>query len=154
MKISPVRSKVLPSLTVSTKLHKPRPRTGSAQSFLFNIVAAASLGITGVAQAAGDAALGKALYQTRCTACHALDFNGIGPAHRGVFGRQAGKVANYNYSAGLKAAGLLWSEANLDLWLTDPEKTAPGQKMGLNVPEAKERSDLIAYLKQIPAKKE
>ena len=41
------------------------------------------------ALAAGDAETGRALYQSRCTACHSLDYNGVGPAHRGVFGRGA-----------------------------------------------------------------
>ena len=37
------------------------------------------------ALAAGDVEAGLALYQTRCAACHSLDYNGVGPAHRGVF---------------------------------------------------------------------
>jgi cytochrome c len=36
--------------------------------------------------------------------------------------------------------------------LAEPEKLVPGQRMGVNVPEARERADLIAYLKQITAK--
>ena len=105
------------------------------------------------ALAAGDADVGRALYQTRCAACHSLDYNGVGPAHRGVFGRQAAQAPGFVYSDALKASHLVWDEASLDRWLADPEKLAPGQRMGVNVPEAAERGDLIAYLKQATAAK-
>lgn len=97
---------------------------------------------------AGDPAAGRALYQTRCAACHSLDHNGVGPAHRGVFGRAAAQAQGYNYSAALKASQLVWTEDALDAWLANPEKTAPGQRMGVSVPDPKDRADLIAYLKK------
>ena len=46
----------------------------------------------------GNAELGCALYQARCAACHSLDYNGVGPAHRGLFGRKAARVAGFAYS--------------------------------------------------------
>jgi len=98
--------------------------------------------------AAGDASSGRTLYQTRCSACHSLDFNGVGPAHRGVFGRMAAQAPGFAYSDALKSSHLVWNEESLDRWLADPEKVAPGQRMGVNVPQAQERADLIAYLKQ------
>lgn len=98
--------------------------------------------------AAGDPTAGLALYKARCSACHSLDFNGVGPAHRGVFGRMAAQVPGFPYSEALRSTHLVWDEASLDRWLADPEKVAPGQRMGVNVPDAKERIDLIAYLKQ------
>jgi len=100
------------------------------------------------ALAAGDADAGRALYQTRCMACHSLDYNGVGPAHRGVFGRAAAQAPGFAYSEALKSAHVVWNEETLDRWLAEPEKLAPGQRMGINVPEAKDRADLIAYLKQ------
>jgi len=103
--------------------------------------------------AAGDAEAGRALYQARCTACHSLDYNGVGPAHRGVFGRAAAQAKDFAYSDALKSSHLVWTEQALDLWLADPEKTAPGQRMGVSVPDAKERAALIAYLKQNAAAK-
>lgn len=106
------------------------------------------------AQAApGSVEAGKALYQARCAACHSLDYNGIGPAHRGVFGRLAGQAPGYlNYSPALRGTRQLWNEATLDSWLKDPEKFAPGQRMGVNVPDEQDRAHLIAYLKALPAK--
>jgi cytochrome c len=97
---------------------------------------------------AGDAARGQTLYQTRCTTCHSIDYNGVGPAHKGLFGRKAGSVADYAYSPAVQASTVIWSAQTLDKWLTNPEKFIPGQKMGFMVPNAKDRADLIAYLKK------
>ena len=47
--------------------------------------------------AAGDAAHGAKVYQD-CMICHSLDKNEVGPRHRGVFGRKAGSLADYDYS--------------------------------------------------------
>jgi cytochrome c len=99
-----------------------------------------------VAQAA-DAQRGSKLYSERCGACHSLDYNGVGPKHRGIVGRSAGSIGGYVYSAALKSSGVTWTEANLDRWLTNPEAFIPGQKMGFLVPDANDRADVIAYLK-------
>jgi cytochrome c len=99
------------------------------------------------ALAGGDAVRGKTLYENRCAACHSIDFNGVGPAHRGVYGRKAGYRADYTYSPALKESNSVWAEKTLDQWLANPEKFIPGQKMSFLVPSAKERADLIAYLK-------
>ena len=120
----------------------------------FRLVSAACLAMSAFpALAAGDVDAGLALYQTRCAACHSLDYNGVGPAHRGVFGRQAAQAPGFAYSDALKASHVVWDEASLDRWLADPEKFAPGQRMGISVPEATARRDLIAYLKQAAAAK-
>ena len=103
------------------------------------------------ALAAGNADAGLVLYQARCSACHSLDHNGVGPAHRGVFGRGAALAPGFAYSDALKSSHLIWDEASLERWLADPEKVAPGQRMGVNVPDAKDRADLIAYLKKASA---
>jgi cytochrome c len=97
---------------------------------------------------AGDAARGKALYETRCGICHALDENKLGPKHRGVVGRKAGSVAGFDYSPGFaKKSDLVWTEKNLDAWIAAPENIVPGQKMGFYVVEPDVRADIIAWLK-------
>ena len=106
------------------------------------------LGCHGVASAAGDAVHGQTLYQTMCAVCHSIDYNGVGPAHKGVFNRRAGSAPDYNYSPGVKASTIVWTEITLDKWLTNPEQLIPGQRMGFLVPSAKDRADLIAYLKK------
>lgn len=98
--------------------------------------------------AAGDAVHGGQLYQSRCTACHSIDYNGVGPAHKHLFGRKAGSLPDYTYSPALQASKVVWDEKTIDKWLTNPEKFIPGQKMGFQVASPQERADLIAYLKQ------
>lgn len=120
-------------------------------SFSKLLAAAGVVALTWSASAAGDADAGRMLYQARCSACHSLDYNGVGPSHRGVFGRLAAQAPGFAYSEALKALHLVWNEDTLDHWLADPEQLAPGQRMGVNVPEAKDRSDLIAYLKKATA---
>jgi cytochrome c len=120
----------------------------SSRSCAAGLTAAALLALCSSALAAGDADAGLALYKARCSACHSLDYNGAGPAHRGVFGRGAALAPGFAYSDALKSSHLVWDEASLERWLADPEKVAPGQRMGINVPDAKDRADLIAYLKK------
>lgn len=96
--------------------------------------------------AAGVAAHGAAVYR-QCMICHSLDKNGIGPSHRNVFGRAAGSVANYSYSAALKASNIVWNETTLDQWLTNPQALVPGTKMMFSVDNAQDRADVIAFLK-------
>jgi cytochrome c len=98
--------------------------------------------------AAADAVRGKQLYESRCGACHSIDDNRAGPAHKGVFGRKAGSAKGFDYSPALKASKIVWSEKTLDRWLTNPEKLIPGQKMGFSVPEAKDRADVIEFLRR------
>lgn len=100
--------------------------------------------------AAQDARRGEALYEARCGGCHSVDANRVGPMHRGVFGRKAGAVPDFGYSAALKRSALVWREDTLDRWLADPEKTIPGQAMGVSVADARDRKDLIAFLKSLP----
>lgn len=104
------------------------------------------------AQSAGDSVRGLQLYGQYCQACHSAEYNGIGPMHRGVFGRKAGGVSGFKYSNALKNANVIWSVKTLDIWLADPEKYLPGQKMGVQVPDAKDRADLIAYLQTLTGK--
>lgn len=96
----------------------------------------------------GDPIRGKAAFEKRCTGCHAMDGDREGPRMAGVFGRKAGSVPGFDYSAGLKNSGLTWDEATLERWLKDPEVMVSDTKMDFLVPKAQERSDLIAYLKQ------
>jgi cytochrome c len=95
---------------------------------------------------AGDAQRGAALYQEHCTACHNIDSNKVGPAHRGVVGRRVGSLPGYAYSAELAASRLRWTPQTLFTWLGDPEDLVAGQRMGFSIDDAQERGDLIAYL--------
>lgn len=93
-----------------------------------------------------DAQHGKEIYDSRCSACHSLDHSRIGPAHRGVFGRHVASVPGFDYSQALRKSNVVWSNKNLDRWLTNPEAFIPGQKMGFSVPDPQDRADVIAFL--------
>jgi cytochrome c len=96
----------------------------------------------------GDATRGKTVFEKRCTGCHAMDADREGPRLAGVFGRKAGTVPGFDYSAGLKNSGITWNEATLEKWLRDPDLLVKDTTMDFHVPKAQERSDLIAYFKQ------
>lgn len=99
------------------------------------------------ASSATEVDMGQALYQRRCGACHSIDANRIGPQHRDVFGRQAGSQPDYIYSDALAQSDLIWNEQTLDQWLSNPEATIAGQKMGYRLSNAEERKAIIAYLR-------
>ena len=101
------------------------------------------------AAVAADAQRGEQLYGNRCSGCHSVEMNRIGPKHQGVFGREAGTVADYDYSEALRESNVVWDEASLEAWLTKPQDFIPGQKMFFSLGKADERSDIIAYLKQV-----
>lgn len=119
-------------------------------------IAAAALAVASVAAAtiavaapAGNVAAGKKVFDNQCSLCHTL-VNGqssMGPELNGVVGRKAASVAGFTYSRQLKAkSSVVWTAATLDQYLQDPQKFAPGSSMPINLPGAKDRADVIAFL--------
>jgi cytochrome c oxidase assembly protein subunit 11 len=100
------------------------------------------------ADAEPDPVHGQRLFGERCAACHALDVNKTGPTLGGIFERKAGSAAGYKYSPALSHAGLSWSAANLDRWLSDPRKFVAGVRMPVRVLDVSARRDIIAYLEK------
>jgi cytochrome c len=121
---------------------------GSARRYAALLLLASPLA---AAEPAQDVARGAAIYAQRCAFCHSLDRNGVGPRHRGVFGRRAGSVPGYAYSPALKHSELVWNEKNLNLWLQDPDRLVPGSKMDADVTDPTRRALLISYLKAVSA---
>ena len=110
------------------------------------LLALALAGGAGLAQAAGDPVHGEQVYH-RCQGCHSIDRNRIGPMHKGLFGRKAGSVPDFDYSDAMKNSGIVWTEVTLDQFLQGPRKMVPGTKMTfVGVPKPQDRADLIAYL--------
>jgi cytochrome c len=112
------------------------------------VIAMASVSVYAVSASdvpQGDPIHGKAVYQI-CMGCHSLDEDDVGPRHRGVVGRVAGTVPGYAYSPALKGSHIVWDQANLDRWLTNPQGLVPGAKMFFAMPNRKDRADVIAYL--------
>ena len=99
--------------------------------YFFAGFAAAVLIVFSGGAVASDAARGQTLYKTMCVACHLIDYNGVGPAHKGLIGKKAGSRADYVYSPAVKASSIVWADKTLDKWLANPEKLIPGKKLGL-----------------------
>jgi cytochrome c len=112
-------------------------------------VALAFLSVLSATATAADAQRGQRLWEGRCTGCHSLDEDRIGPRHRGVFGRKAGSAPEFTYSQAVKNAGFTWDEVKLDAWLSNPQALLPGQRMNFRVAKADDRADIIAYLKSL-----
>jgi cytochrome c len=89
----------------------------------------------------------------KCRACHTLtpgDQSKAGPTLFGLFGRRAGSVSGYSYSAALRDSGIVWTPETVDrLFAQGPEAVAPGSKMPLQkMPDDQDRADLIEFLKR------
>ena len=110
-------------------------------------LAAAGSGI-GAARAAGDANKGAAFYEDNCTGCHSLDANRVGPRHRGVYGRKAGTVPDFDYSDALRKSGVVWDETTLNRWLSGPMDYIKGAAMPFRISSPEVRADIIAFLRR------
>ena len=101
----------------------------------------------------GDADAGRRVFN-QCRACHTIDpggRNGVGPNLYGVFGRRAGAVEGFRYSANMQElaqAGHTWTEANLRAYLRDPKSVAPRGSMAFNgLRNDTQLNDMIAFLR-------
>jgi cytochrome c len=102
------------------------------------------------AQTAGDPDKGAAVF-AQCRLCHSLDAgkNGTGPSLHGLFGRKAGSVTGFAYSAAMKQSGVVWSDVTLRQYLADPKGFIPGGKKAIaGIKDPAKLDDVIAYLKQ------
>jgi len=110
------------------------------------------LGGTSQSLAAGSPAHGQRVFGA-CAACHSLqpDQNMTGPSLAGVWNRKAGTLASFTrYSPAMKSAKIDWNDKTLDEWIADPQHVIPGNQMTFaGIKDAKQRADLIAFLKQV-----
>jgi cytochrome c len=87
-----------------------------------------------------------------CAACHSLqpDQNMTGPSLARLWNRKAGSLASFGrYSSAMKSANIEWNDKTLDEWIADPQHLIPGNEMTFaGIKDAKQRADLIAFLKQ------
>ncbi len=106
------------------------------------------------AQDAADVKAGEKSF-AKCRACHQVGptaKNVVGPKLNGLFGREAGSVEGYNYSAANKNSHVVWSEETFAKYITNPRSFMPGNKMAFaGIKSEKEIRDLTAFLKQFDA---
>jgi cytochrome c len=89
---------------------------------------------------------GAELFENRCSGCHVAAGGGQGPSLTGVIGRKAGTVADFGYSAAMKASNIVWTSQTLDSFLADPGKMVPGAAMPVHISDDAQRSAIIGYL--------
>lgn len=119
------------------------------------MVAAAALALAPLGSAvAQDADAGQRVFN-QCRACHNINQggrSGVGPALYGVWGRAAGAVEGFRYSAPMRAKateGLAWTAENMRAYLTDPKSVVPGGSMSFaGIRNEQQLNDLLAYLQR------
>ena len=100
---------------------------------------------------AADAQHGKQLFQA-CAACHGQNGTGgtLGPDLTGVVGRKAGTLDNFRYSNAMQHSNLVWTEANLRAYVSNPQAEVKGNRMPFSgVKNPKDADDIVAYLKTL-----
>lgn len=109
------------------------------------------IGIAGPAQAEGDAAAGRTLYQNRCLSCHgdAKTKGSLGPGLVGIIGRNANAPVEGTTSRGMSEADFVWTEQTLDEYLAAPGNKVHGTIMPVGISRAEDRANLIAYIKTL-----
>jgi cytochrome c len=102
------------------------------------------------ASGTGDPIRGATVFQA-CAACHstAPREHMTGPSLANIWRRKAGTVEGFlRYSDAMKHVDIVWSEATLDRWLSNPEALIPGTSMTFpGLRDSKARKDVIAYLR-------
>jgi cytochrome c len=73
----------------------------------------------------------------------------FGPNLRGVYGRPAGALEEFQYSNTFikTLKGMEWNDAALDVWITNPQAWVPGVYMYYKQPDPEVRRKIILYLK-------
>lgn len=108
-----------------------------------------------LAQGGGDPAAGQRVFNAQCRSCHTVEQGGrnaVGPNLHGVFGRRAGAVEGFRYSAAMRAKaeqGLVWNEDTLRSYLRNPKEVVPGGSMSFaGLRNEQQMADLLAWLRQ------
>ena len=122
---------------------------------LAGIVAALA---TPAAAVDGNVDAGKKVF-AKCAVCHGIGDTKkpTGPNLNNVIGRTAGTQPDFvakkaaGYSKAMVAAGvagLVWDEAQIAEYITDPKKKVPGNKMAFpGLKSEQDRADVVAYVK-------
>lgn len=123
--------------------------SGAAAALLLAALAVIPLAKLSAAQAGGDAEAGGDVFDTYCSDCHSVSPKGTnrkGPSLYHVMGRRAGTVAGFDYSAGMRASGIVWNPASLNAYLANPTGVIRDGKMKKGLPKPGDRANVIAFL--------
>ena len=86
----------------------------------------------------------------RCASCHAAAKGAggdVGPNLYGVIGTRAGTRPGYDYSAALKASGVVWTPATVVAYIANPQAVARGTQMpDTGVSKPADREAIAAWL--------
>ena len=102
----------------------------------------------------GEAQAGQRQFLTSCGVCHTAEKGGgnrQGPNLYVVFGRRAGTLPDFAYSAALKNGGWVWDERTLDPWIANAQAAHPGTVMNYRQTNPAKRKLVIEYLKSLSA---
>ena len=117
-------------------------------------------GVFGAAAAAADATpryvappWGENTVAGGCVVCHSLEAGGpfrVAPNLYGIVGAEKARARGwYAYSPALLTKGGTWSEADLDQFLADAGKFAPGSTKSIRVSDPEQRRQIIEFLKTL-----
>ena len=98
---------------------------------------------------AGDWDAGSDVFDTYCSDCHSVSPKGTnrkGPTLYRTMGRRAGTVPGFDYSAGMRASGIVWNPAALNAYLANPRGVIRDGKMKKGLPKPEDRANVIEFL--------
>jgi len=89
----------------------------------------------------------------KCEACHTFTKNGknkLGPNLYNISSRKIASMEGFKYSNSLNEKNDNWTNKNLDNFLTNPKKWAPGTKMiFMGIKDPQDRANLIKYMQSL-----
>jgi cytochrome c len=94
---------------------------------------------------------GKKVYE-ECIACHDLKpgEQEVGPSLKGVFGRAAGTLPGFRFSAAMKRSGITWDRSALEKFLADPQELVRGNRMPYSgIGDPADLAALLDYLESV-----
>ena len=135
-----------------------RPNYGSSVARLAVLFAVIMTGVAASSAWAADATIRyrpepvvRGTTAETCVVCHSVELNGsfrYAPNLYGIVGAEKAREREwYGYSAALLKKGGVWSEEDLDQYLADANKFAPGTTKTIRIQDPEERRQIIEFLR-------
>ncbi|KAA5804134.1 cytochrome c family protein [Alkalicaulis satelles] len=139
-----------PSETEAAAGEEPEAEEPAASETNGNGAGAVGDGEFLVAGLTGNPQAGRRVF-VQCQTCHVMDegVNRTGPSLYGIFGRTAGTVEGFRYSAANRDSGVVWDAEVMFEYLENPRRFMPGTNMVFpGIRNEQQRADLIAWMKE------